>query len=416
MTWNEEIAASLAQAVDTAFNEGELQVAAAAIDTDGTTIRYGRHPVAADSRFEIGSVTKTLTGTLLALLAAEGTLRLDDEIGRWLAAGDNGRITLLALATHTSGLPRVGPDLTPGIAEAELQQVKLVPGGYAYSNFGFQLLGLVLERASEIPYQGLLASRLLEPLAMTCSGTGSAACGRRIAGHAWGERMLAQHHPLPASGGAEATIGDLASFVRACLEPPPTPLGRAIAATQVPRFAIDQANAQALGWHIRDGRFRWHDGGTSGFSAAVVLDPAQHRGVAILINTSGTGLLITRAALLVLAGRDPGGAFPVAPPGCTDRARQVTLSLLHGRVAEAHASLSPQLRGRISAGRLERLWWIHTLDARGPAQVTVASQPSDEGLIAVAAITFASATRGLTVRFRFDPAAQITDLRIKRSP
>jgi D-alanyl-D-alanine-carboxypeptidase/D-alanyl-D-alanine-endopeptidase len=86
-------------------------VGAACIDAAGmvSTVSPGNSP--ADSSFEIGSVTKTMTATLVALLAADGQLRLDDEVGRWLSAGANGRITVRQLATHTSGLPRLPPNL-----------------------------------------------------------------------------------------------------------------------------------------------------------------------------------------------------------------------------------------------------------------------------------------------------------------
>lgn len=415
MAWSEQIAPAIAHAADAAFGEAGLQVAVAAVENGGTTISSGRCAIAPGGRFEIGSVTKTMTGTLLALLAADGTLRLEDEAGRWLAAGDNGHITLLELATHTSGLPRHGPDRTPEAAEAELRNLTLTPGRYAYSNFGFQLLGLVLERASGTSFAQLLASRLLEPLAMTCSGAGLAGPGQLIPGHAWGLAVPAMDQPLPASGAVQATIADLAGFARACLKPPPGALGEAIAAAQLPRVAVDQANAQGLGWHIRDGRVRWHDGGTGGFSATVMLDPDPGRAIAIAVNTCGNGGLLTRAALLSLAGRDPGRAFPQAPADYADRVREVTAALLEGRAADAHAALSGSLRARITTAQLERWWWMSTLDARGPATVAVACQPGDEGLVAIAAVRFASAGRGVTARFRFDAGAQITDLQIKRS-
>ncbi len=66
----------------------------------------------ADGRFEVGSLTKTMTATVLALLAADGSLRLDDEVGRWLPAGANAGITVRQLATHTSGLPRMAPNMS----------------------------------------------------------------------------------------------------------------------------------------------------------------------------------------------------------------------------------------------------------------------------------------------------------------
>ena len=88
-----------------------LLIAAACVDDTGTSIRACPTDAPADGRFEIGSITKTMTATLLALLQGEGRLRLDDEVSRWLTAGANGAITVRQLATHTSGLPRLAPNL-----------------------------------------------------------------------------------------------------------------------------------------------------------------------------------------------------------------------------------------------------------------------------------------------------------------
>jgi CubicO group peptidase (beta-lactamase class C family) len=149
----------------------------------------------ADGRFEVGSVTKTMTATLLALLAADGSLRLDDEVGRWLPAGANAGISLRQLATHTSGLPRLAPSMGlptvdlanpyagfgAGKAEDALRQaVADVGAPVLYSNFGYQLLGLVLERASGLPYGQLITDRLLTPLGMSRSGVGSSAAASRF--------------------------------------------------------------------------------------------------------------------------------------------------------------------------------------------------------------------------------------------
>jgi CubicO group peptidase (beta-lactamase class C family) len=73
-------------------------------------IRASPGDLPADGRFEIGSVTKTMTATLLALLQADGVLELDDEVSRWLPASPDSGITLRQLATHTSGLPRIAPN------------------------------------------------------------------------------------------------------------------------------------------------------------------------------------------------------------------------------------------------------------------------------------------------------------------
>ena len=129
-----------------------------------------------------------MTGTLLASLAADGTLGLDDAVSTWLDGGANGGITLRRLVTHTSGLPGVPPNydlcqtdrlnpwaaFTPELAAQGLRQAEVrADPGWRYSNFGYQLVGLVLERASGEDYPSLLSERLLRPLEMTGSAWAS---------------------------------------------------------------------------------------------------------------------------------------------------------------------------------------------------------------------------------------------------
>jgi CubicO group peptidase (beta-lactamase class C family) len=197
---------------------------------------------------------------LLALLADDGALSLDDEVGRWLSAGPNGGITLRQLATHTSGLPRLAPTMDLGTvdpanpyagfgferAEEGLRQATAAPGGpWLYSNFGYHLLGLVLERASGQSYQALVTRRLLEPLAMTCSGV-------------------------------EATVADMGRYAQACLHPPGTPLGAAITAAMAPQIPFANGGRQALAWQVRPDGIRVHGGSAGGFSSAILVD--QRRG------------------------------------------------------------------------------------------------------------------------------------------
>lgn len=88
---------------------GARIVGAAAIDRTDRVARVepGEHELA---RFEIGSITKVITGTVLARLVLDGVTSLDSQIGDWVDAGENGSITLEELATHTSGLPRLAPN------------------------------------------------------------------------------------------------------------------------------------------------------------------------------------------------------------------------------------------------------------------------------------------------------------------
>ena len=191
-----------------------------------------------------------MTATLLASLVGDGVLALGRRDRPLAGRRADGSITLEQLATHTSGLPRLAPnqptdeenpyrDFTAERAEEGLRAATRAPdAGHLYSNFGYQLLGLVLERASGQRYQDLLAERLLGPLGMTRSGVGGAGGGTRMTGHAAGKPAGHWDFALPGPGAVEATIGDLARYAAACLAPPDGPLGTAIRLCEQPRVRI----------------------------------------------------------------------------------------------------------------------------------------------------------------------------------
>ena len=146
-------------------------------------------PPDAHTIFEIGSLTKVFTATLLALLSEEGRLALDDPLQRYLPPGVElpvrGRpITLADLATHTSGLPRLPhrfflrslrhrrnpyawftvDDLHAGLPSTRLRRE---PGGRSrYSNLGYGLLGHALAACAGSSYEQLVQERICRPLAL----------------------------------------------------------------------------------------------------------------------------------------------------------------------------------------------------------------------------------------------------------
>src|SRR5262245_40824979 len=150
----------------------------------------GRLPDGAGTIFEIGSITKTFTTTLLADMAREGIVALDDPVQRHLPDGVRlpvrGRpITLEDLATHRSGLPRLPTGLLwPALTRdrrdpcAKLDDVRLAaavgatrprrdPGRkVAYSNYGMGLLGHVLALRAGSTYEQLVRARICEPLGL----------------------------------------------------------------------------------------------------------------------------------------------------------------------------------------------------------------------------------------------------------
>jgi D-alanyl-D-alanine carboxypeptidase len=144
-----------------------------------------RVPMRPDARLRVGSITKTFVATVVLQLAGEGRLSLDDSVERWLPGlvpgGD--AITLRQLLNHTSGIFNYTDDeafvsaiytdplreYTPrelvGIATA--QPPLFAPGaGWSYSNTGYVLLGLVLERVTHRPLASLLRQRVIGPLGL----------------------------------------------------------------------------------------------------------------------------------------------------------------------------------------------------------------------------------------------------------
>jgi CubicO group peptidase (beta-lactamase class C family) len=160
------------------------------------------------------------------------------------------------------------------------------------------LLGLALERASGKRYQALLAGRLLGPLGMTCSGVGAAGGGTRMTGYAGGKPAGHWDFALPGPGAVEATIGDLARYLTACLAPSAGPLGAAIRLCEQPRVRMGGGNAGGLAWIITAGGLLFHNGGTGGFSASLAIDQAAGHAVGALVNTHGNSVSVLDAAVI----------------------------------------------------------------------------------------------------------------------
>jgi D-alanyl-D-alanine-carboxypeptidase/D-alanyl-D-alanine-endopeptidase len=389
MTWGKQAAQALADTPGSWFTADGVAAAAAAVDASGTVIAASPPDLPADGRFEIGSVTKTMTATVLASLAAGGTLGLDDPIGRWLSAGPHREITIRQLATHTSGLPAVAPNrqathdnpanpwagYTFERAEEGLRLATVTPGNpWRYSNLGYQLLGLILQRASGTDYPALVTERLLAPLAMTHTGVGQRGEGSLFPGHTADRLAPRWEHPWGA-GGVEATIADLARYARASLFPPDTPLGAAIRLAQTPLLPRQDGSRQGLAWIVEDGKICWHTGGTGGFSACVMIDHGQGRAVAALLSYGGSPAYASRlkqAAQLVLAGADPRQAAEPEPwPSWREDAQDAVRALLAGDIAGVHGRLVQQRREKVSVQQLERAWKKTVPHAAPQADITI---------------------------------------------
>ena len=289
------------------------------------------------SVFEIGSVSKVLTTTLLAEMVGRGEVALEDPVERYLPASVrmpeyNGRkITLLDLATATSGLPRI-PDLEPpdpanpyahfGAKElyAWLSGYTLTrePGlTYEYSNLGMGLLGHALALKAGKPYQQLVRERMLQPLGMTETRIvlTEDLRARLVSGHGSDLQPAANwdFDALAGAGGWRSTARDMARLVTAMLHPPAGTLGAAIALTVKPRRETGRPNLRiGLGWHILQRgsrRILWHNGETAGYYSWVGFDVEAGRGAVVL---SGSALEIDDIGLHLVDSTIPLHQLPSA--------------------------------------------------------------------------------------------------------
>jgi CubicO group peptidase (beta-lactamase class C family) len=272
-----------------------------------------------DTIFEIGSITKVFTGLLLADLAEQGIVGLDDPLASYLPSpvrvptrGER-QITLGDLASHAGGLPRnpkgtlgrwLGDRHNPyaGLSVQELYaglartRLRRQPGGRVkYSNLGAGLLGQALARAVSPPYEHLVRERICVPLGMADSmitPTGEQTA-RLATGHTRRGRPVppSQLPALAGAGALRSTATDLLRFLEANLDPAHSPLADQLERTQQPRLRTAKHLEVGLGWMIARppqaaGPVLWHNGGTSGFRSFVALDREAGTAVVVLSNTA----------------------------------------------------------------------------------------------------------------------------------
>ena len=272
----------------------------------------GDRPVAEDTLFEIGSITKLFTATLLSDAVLRGELALADPVADHLPPGtkvpafDGRPITLLDLATHVSGLPSFLPDSPPfgdpgwatytqGDLLADLGKIQLtreIGSKWEYSNTGFGLIGIALEKVTGRSFETLLRERILDPLGMTSTAITLTPELEARRAHPHGvDGSSADYLTILAIGSAGAIwscASDMLSFLAAAVGLVETPLAPAFkAALAIRGLSPSAGTTQCLGWLI-DGEagLVGHDGGTIGMASTARADPAEQIGVVVLCNAS----------------------------------------------------------------------------------------------------------------------------------
>ena len=239
------------------------------------------HPLDADTRFRIGSVTKTFTAVLVMQARDDGLLDLDRPLSAYLDVPAHGDATIRRLLSHTAGIQRepsgdiwdtlIAPDAAALLAELDRAE-RVLPDGrrFHYSNLGFAVLGQLVARLRGSAWEQLLTDRILTPLglsATTVAAPPGAAVGYLVDAYSDAARP---EPPMDLGGVVPAaqlwsTAGDMARWAAFLVSP----------ATVDPDGAVLAADTlDEMRWpHTTTDEALW----AAGFGLGLILDPQGRR-------------------------------------------------------------------------------------------------------------------------------------------
>lgn len=347
-----------------ALTEGDQQ-SVFGFGQPGTALPDGR------TVFEIGSISKTFTALLLAQAVAAGRVKLDDTPARlvpgYAALGLDGRqVTLLDLATQSSGLPRLPANLAPRTmadpyADYGRAALKAFLAGYTltrapgkqyeYSNLGMGLLGDLLAEQQGKPYATLVAEQISGPLGMKSTGVGASPA--LVGGHdAFGQAVPHWNFDALAGAGAlRSNADDMLRYLQAMMAGR-NAAGSPFALVQTAQRPTSMADTQiGLAWNLSQNKgtgkgegktLIWHNGRTGGYASFIGYTEDGQRGVVVLANVART---VDPIALSVLFPERAAKSLPLAPPPAVLAQYAGTFELAPGFVL----TISP--KGRILAAQ-----------------------------------------------------------------
>lgn len=324
--------------------DGDVPGASLLVLRDGEALvrrGYGRSDLARGveagpaTAYRLASVSKQFTAAAVLLLAQDGTLAIDDPVRTWLPSlpREADAITLRHLLTHTSGLvdyedlmaePYDGQIRDAGVLALLEKEHRLyfAPGSaYRYSNSGYALLALVVERASGMAYADFLRQRIFRPLNMhdtLAYVDGGPAVPHRAWGYSENESASAAERwqrtdqsatsAVLGDGGIYSTIDDLARWDAALYDDRLlSDASRAEAFGPQVEVTGEGYEAQyGFGWRIT-GETLWHSGETIGFRNVIVRWPRRHLTVVLLTNRNAPEPYPTALEI--------GALFLGSPPG-----------------------------------------------------------------------------------------------------
>jgi len=273
--------------------------------------------------YEIGSITKTFTTTMLVMLERDGKLKINDPVQNYLPAGvtihnfsSTAPVKLLHLATQTSGLPRLPSNLFTNAKTDQRNPYKnyteedlftfvnnyipeYEPGQkYIYSNTGMGLLGDLMVRASGKSYEELLHNYLVDSLGMTMTSTKINADMQKNLAKPYNEKgepaLNWDFDAITGAGAIKSNMSDMIKYLAFQMgKTEKLEFKEGLRLMQTRRFETGVQNtAIGMGWHISetmwDRTVIWHNGGTGGYASFMGFIPETNSGVVVLSNQANS--------------------------------------------------------------------------------------------------------------------------------
>jgi len=316
----------------------------------------------AETVFSVGSITKQFTAAAILKLESEGKLSTKDSLKKFFPSipADKRNITLHQMLTHTAGFPdALGDDYDTLDADHFMNMAFRTPltsepgTKYRYSNVGYSVLGILVEKVSGMGYEKYLRDKLFLPSGMNQTGyvlprfkKEQLATGYRDR-QRWGSAM---DHPwmadgpgwhLRANGGILSTVGDMYKWYLALSRHQvlPKPFFEKLVAPYVAEQA-DQKSFYAYGWVVQrlgESQMTWHNGGNGVYNAIVSFDLANDR---FLIVSSNSNNKISDLVSLDLYNILTGGQRRLMPQEPDYRDNPVTRKILEAMKSRGAAEFS----------------------------------------------------------------------------
>jgi serine-type D-Ala-D-Ala carboxypeptidase/endopeptidase len=293
-----------------------------------------------ESVYEIGSITKTFTGLLLAQMIEQGRVKPTTPVRELLPANvvakpNGAEITVLDLVTQRSGLPRMPTNFKPSsplnpyvdysaenmYAFISSQGVaKRADAEFVYSNFGFGLLGQALANRANQAYATLIEQQVLEPLCMNDTFVHPTPEQRAR----FAKPLLANRQPsstwefqsMVGAGGLRSTASDMLSYLASQIAPSNRCKKEAATAKTLPLALARAQNVQsdsvpgmkiAYAWmYVPQTQSYWHNGGTGGYASFAFFNPKSRTAAVVLTNLA---IGPPRGSLADLIGQHIGQRF-----------------------------------------------------------------------------------------------------------